>query len=167
MSLHHNSLRKVGGGLARYLLWWLSLHGQQSWIIILRGRWRLLINVLHASVVRASASSLSYSSLWSVAFTAFGVIWVMPRQVIDLMFSWKGQRGAFGCHQNQVVWQANPHCIMQNIWGESIHRTFEDDKKLMQDIKRTLFEYCIMIQGVSCSYLVDLLGPYGCSFIIL
>ena len=93
----------------------------------------------------------------------------MPRWVIVLMFSWRGQRGAFGCHGNQVVWQATPHCIMWNIWRED-YRTFEDDEKLMQDYKGsfmiTLFEYCIMIQGISCSYLVDFFGPYGCSFVI-
>jgi hypothetical protein len=33
--------------------------------------------------------------LWSFAFTTFGVVGVMPRQVVDLLLSW---RGAFDRH---------------------------------------------------------------------
>jgi len=82
---------------------------------------------------------------------------VMPRWVIDLMFSW---RRVFSWSK-LAVWQASPHYIMWTTWRERNYRNFEDEEKLTQDIKssfmRTLFEYLTMIEGVSRNYLVEFL----------
>ena len=82
---------------------------------------------------------------------------MMPRWVIDLILSW---RQAFGWSK-LAVWQASPRYIMWTSRRERNYRTFEDEEKLMQDIKssfmRTLFEYRTMIEGVSCNYLVEFL----------
>ena len=34
------------------------------------------------------------SALWNYIFTLFGLEWVMPRQILDLLTSWGG---SFGC----------------------------------------------------------------------
>lgn len=51
------------------------------------------------SVEHLLIHSPNAQDLWSSAPTAFGVTWVMPRQVIELMFTW----GVYARHQNHVI----------------------------------------------------------------
>ena len=53
--------------------------------------------------------------LWSLVFGLFGVQWVMPRSVIDLFWSWMGNRGR---HSSILIWKMIPHCLVWYIWRE-------------------------------------------------
>jgi hypothetical protein len=46
--------------------------------------------------------------LW-VFFRLFGVEWVMPNQMVDLLASWSG---CFGSHRYLEAWRMAPHCVM-------------------------------------------------------
>lgn len=46
---------------------------------------------------------------WSLVFCMFGVQWVMPWRVVDLLACWKGD---FGGHRTIGMWEAIPACIM-------------------------------------------------------
>jgi len=47
--------------------------------------------------------------LWSFMFSLFGVEWVMPQTVLDLLTTW----GAFFGHGlAKKVWQLVPHCVL-------------------------------------------------------
>lgn len=48
-------------------------------------------------------------NLWSLVFCMFGVHWVMPWRVVDLLACWKGD---FGGHQTIGMWEAIPACII-------------------------------------------------------
>ena len=39
----------------------------------------------------------------------FGVCWVMPRSVIELLACWQGR---FGCRRNGDIWMVVPHYLM-------------------------------------------------------
>jgi hypothetical protein len=47
--------------------------------------------------------------LWNMAFSLFGMYWVMPRRIVDDFASWKGRLGR---HKNRHIWEAVPHCVM-------------------------------------------------------
>ena len=52
---------------------------------------------------------------WSLVFCMFGVQWVMPWKVVDLLACWKGD---FGGHRTTGMWEAIPACSMWIIWQE-------------------------------------------------
>jgi hypothetical protein len=60
--------------------------------------------------------------LWNFVFKAFGIQWVLPQRVVDLLFEW---RNWFGKHQSSV-WNLVPLCLMWSVWRERNARTFED-----------------------------------------
>ena len=39
--------------------------------------------------------------LWAMVFSLFGIHWVMPKTVVDLLAFWQGN---FGQHWNGVIW---------------------------------------------------------------
>ena len=58
--------------------------------------------------------------LWSSIFKMFGVQWVLPEMVLDLLCGWQ-------CHgPNSDVWNLIPLCLMQTIWREQNRHIFED-----------------------------------------
>uniref|UniRef100_A0A2N9G315 Lon N-terminal domain-containing protein n=1 Tax=Fagus sylvatica TaxID=28930 RepID=A0A2N9G315_FAGSY len=68
--------------------------------------------------------------LWNMAFSSFGMYWVMPKQIVDVLASWKGRLGR---HKNRHVWEAVPHCVMWRLWRERNARTFEDRERNILD----------------------------------
>ena len=51
-------------------------------------------------------------SLWSIMFCLFGVFWVMPYRVVDLMTSWMGS-----FHRDAI-----PLCVMWVLWCKRVRR---------------------------------------------
>ena len=70
--------------------------------------------------------------LWSMVFTLFGIHWVMPKTVVELLACWQGK---FGRHRNFAIWMAMPHCLMLCIWRERNNRHFEDLERLVANLK--------------------------------
>ncbi len=63
--------------------------------------------------------------LWSFVFCLFGVSWVIPARVIDVL-AWGGQR---------VIWDAVPLCLMWLLWRERNRRPFEDSERSSVELK--------------------------------
>jgi hypothetical protein len=53
--------------------------------------------------------------LWVLVFCLFGIDWVMPKWVVELLASWRGQ---FGCHHNLEAWRMASLFVMWYIWRE-------------------------------------------------
>ena len=70
--------------------------------------------------------------LWSMVFTLFGIHWVMPKTVVELLACWQGK---FGRHQNYAIWIAVPHCLMWCIWWERNNQHFVDSERSVSDLK--------------------------------
>jgi hypothetical protein len=69
------------------------------------------------------------SALWSALFNRFGLLWVMPRRVIDLCACW------WTCERMSVVlWKMVPICLFWTIWREKNNRNFEDLERSLEDI---------------------------------
>ena len=59
--------------------------------------------------------------MWSMFFCLFGICWVMPQRVMDLLDSWSCN---FRRHCNIDIWRIVPHCLMWCIWWELNARSF-------------------------------------------
>ena len=96
--------------------------------------------------------------VWGIVSTVFGVQWVMPRKVIDLLACWQG---CFGWHQHSVIWKCIPHCLMWCIWRERNFRCFEGNERSVADLKhlvlKTLFEWVSASGCFSCSNFLEFL----------
>ena len=53
------------------------------------------------------------NEIWNVFFQLFGVSWVMPRKVSDILESWRGQ---LGNRHVLCVWRLVPLCVMWCLW---------------------------------------------------
>jgi len=72
------------------------------------------------------------TDLWSMVLELFGVCWVMPKTVVELLSCWSGH---FHHHRNEHLWMAALHCLMWCIWRERNNRSLENIKGTMLDLK--------------------------------
>ena len=84
--------------------------------------------------------------LWALAFSMFGVTWVLPRHVVDLMACWNGCTRR--C-KSATIWGMIPHCLMWVIWRERNARTFEDLEKSTQELKQCFLS--MLLEWVNAS----------------
>ena len=61
---------------------------------------------LHCKVAR---------ELWDTILNLFGMLWVMPRRVVDLLTCWQRKLGR---HRHIEIWKAAPHCLIWCLWRE-------------------------------------------------
>ena len=64
-------------------------------------------------------------SLWTYMLRLFGIDWVMPSLVVDLLFCWYHWLGK----HNSNIWNLVPDCLMWIFWIERNRRSFEDTGK--------------------------------------
>ena len=72
------------------------------------------------------------SDLWSMILGYFGVYWVMPKYVVELLVCWQGRCGR---HWNGHIWMVISHCLMWCIWRERNSKSFEDTESSMSNLK--------------------------------
>jgi hypothetical protein len=53
--------------------------------------------------------------LWNMVFQMFGVEWVMPRRVVDLLACWNRR---VGMNDIIIVWNAIPSFLLRCMWRE-------------------------------------------------
>ena len=98
--------------------------------------------LLHCSVAQ---------ELWSLIFALFGIAWVMPRGVVDLLSCWSGR---FGNPESGAIWKAIPHCLMWCLWREWNNRTFSGEEQSIPALKfsflQTLYHW-LKASNLVCS----------------
>jgi hypothetical protein len=93
------------------------------------------------------------STLWDAMFSCFGLAWVMPRQVVDLLACWWSS----GRTRSAAVWKMLPTCLFWCLWQERNNRCFEDLERSFKDILslcfHTLYLWTVAhLSPVSISY---------------
>ena len=53
--------------------------------------------------------------LWSMILVLFGLSWVMPKSVVELLACWQG---CFGCHRNGHIWMVVPPLLDDVVYLE-------------------------------------------------
>ena len=72
------------------------------------------------------SASKEAHSLWMSMLQLFGIDWVMPGSVADLLFCWYHWLGK----HNSDIWNLVPDCLMWTIWTKRNRRSFEDTGNL-------------------------------------
>ena len=90
-------------------------------------------------------------ALWDMVFALFGIHWLMPWKVIDLLAC---RQGHFGWHRYCAVWRCIRHCLMWFIWRERNNQSFEGCERSVSELKQlvlnTLFEWVSASGCFSC-----------------
>ena len=84
--------------------------------------------------------------MWSMVFGLFGVSWVIPQSVMELLACW---RGRFGHHQNRYIWLIVPYCVLLCLWKERNSKCFEDNERSIPDLNLFFFR-TLMISWLLC-----------------
>jgi hypothetical protein len=69
----------------------------------------------------------------SFMFSLFGVEWVMPQTVLDLLTTWGA---SFGHGLAKKAWWLVPHCVLWRLWRERNARLFEDVETIMVVLRK-------------------------------
>jgi hypothetical protein len=70
--------------------------------------------------------------LWNFIFSLFGVQWVMPQGILDLLACWWFGRGR---SRIKKLWKSIPHCIFWCLWCERNSRCFEGKERHILELK--------------------------------
>ena len=103
------------------------------------------------------------SDLWNIALCSFGVSWVFPNNITNLLYGWYN---CFGKH-NCSVWNLVPLCSMWIVWRERNGRVFEDkdhsQAKLTELFFGTLFDWAWVWGFTSAVSLADFVASLSFS----
>jgi hypothetical protein len=75
------------------------------------------------------------SALWSYLSSCFGMSWVMPKRIIDLLVCW----WSFGRPQSAMVWKMMSICLFWCLWRERNNRSFEDLESTLKEILSSFY----------------------------
>ena len=97
-------------------------------------------------------------SLWMYMIQLFGIEWVMPGSVMDLLFCWYH----WLVKHSFDIWDLITGCLMWTILIERNRRSFEDEGKtvvqLLEYCQWTLFDWFQCWGYSDCSTLLDFLS---------
>ena len=97
-------------------------------------------------------------SLWVHMLQLFGIHWVMPGFVANLLFCWQQWLGK----HNSDIWNLVLGCLMWIIWTKHNRRSFNDTEKALAQLidwcQWTLLDWL----GVGVSWIVLLLMIFCC-----
>ena len=143
---------------------WTAAHGQILTLDNLMLSGRLLANrcCLCCNNVESVDHLLLFCpiahSLWMYLIRLFGIEWVMPGSVVDLLFCWYHWLGKHSLD----IWDLVPGCLMWTIWTEQNRRSFEDEGKtvvqLLEFCQQTLFDWSQCWGYLDSSTLLDFLS---------
>ena len=115
---------------------------------------------------KASGESISHMLLhcsaarevWLFIFNIFGIQWVMPGGVLDLLSCWRDS-----CHSVRIrkLWDMVPLCVFWCLWWERNARSFEGTERNLIEVKgivlRTLMDWSKATRVVPFSSVFDFL----------
>ena len=143
---------------------WIAAHDQILTLDNLMFRGRPLAN--RCCLCCCNAESVDHlllicpiaHSLWMYMLRLFGMEWVMPGSIVDLLFC---QYHWLRKHSSDI-WDLVPGCLMWTIWTAQNRRSFEDEEKtvvqLLEYCQRTLFDWSHCWGYSDCSTLLDFLS---------
>nr|CAN66379.1 hypothetical protein VITISV_003573 [Vitis vinifera] len=71
-------------------------------------------------------------TLWVLLFSMFGVQWVLPATVKEMLLGWNG---SFVGKKRKGVWKASPLCLFWTVWKTRNKVAFEEEELSIQRLK--------------------------------
>ena len=98
-------------------------HVLAGWCCLCKNQWETGAHLLiHCEVATA---------LWGFVFQKFGIQWVLPANIVDLLFGWYNWLGK----HSSDTWNLVPLCLMWTLWQERNRRIFEDLEKSLYHLQ--------------------------------
>ena len=137
---------------------------------------KLNIKLVHYQIINTCYQSKSWGEsvnhlllhcpiayeLWSMVFVFFGIHWVMPYKVSELLASWPGK---FGRHRNIDLCRFGPQCLFWCLWPERNARYFEDCERSILYIKSFFFQshldWSVVLPFYSSFFLSNLIHRFN------
>jgi hypothetical protein len=143
---------------------WAAALGRILTIDNLRRRHVIVID--WCCMCKASGESISHllmhcsaaREVWLFIFNIFGIQWVMPSGVLDLLSCWRDS-----CHSVRIwkLWDMVPLCVFWCLWWERNARSFEGTERNLIEVKgtvlRTLMDWSKATRVVPFSSVFDFL----------
>ena len=115
---------------------------------------------------------------WTFVFWSFGISWVLPGSISDLLFGWHNWLG-----KNQSkIWNLVPSCLFWTLWWERNSHIFENAERtvsqLYEPFSNTLYDWATAWGYSSSTSVIDFLdsllltwphcnfSPLMCSFLM-
>jgi hypothetical protein len=99
-------------------------HVLAAWCCMCKKGWETVDHLLiHCEVAAA---------LWGFIFQRFGIQWVLPAKVMDLLFGWFN---GLGKHSSDI-WNL-VRCLMWSLWQERNSRIFEDKEQSLLHLQES------------------------------
>jgi len=95
------------------------------------------------------------SALWYSLFSRFGLSWVMPQRVIDLLACWWSSDWSRSATAGKMA----PTCLFWCLWGERDNRNFGTWRRPLRNFYPPSITLCIFGLRLMCS-------PYPLAFLI-
>ncbi|WJZ83602.1 hypothetical protein VitviT2T_003270 [Vitis vinifera] len=73
-------------------------------------------------------------TIWEITLAIFGVQWVFPESVIEVLLSW---RGSFVGKKRKKIWNSIPVCIFWTVWKERNRLAFRGGSLDIQKFKNS------------------------------
>jgi hypothetical protein len=98
-----------------------------DWCYMCKSRKTVNHLLLHCNIV---------SALWYYICSLFGLAWVMPRLVRDLLACWRRKTGN---SYSEALWKMILLCLMWCMWRERNDWSFEDNERMVAKLKTLFF----------------------------
>ena len=72
--------------------------------------------------------------LWEIVLVLFGIQWVFPETVKEVLISW---RGPFVDKKGKKIWKSIPLCIFWTVWKEMNILAFRGGSLAVQKLKNS------------------------------
>ena len=75
--------------------------------------------------------------LWTLLQSSFGLVWVFPALVRNLLLEWKVKRLG---KKRRAVWRLASICLFWCIWGKQNRRTFQEEEMSDPYLRNLFFQ---------------------------
>ncbi|KAJ9677624.1 hypothetical protein PVL29_022550 [Vitis rotundifolia] len=149
---------------------WEAVWGKISTIdMLMRRGWSMVNRCILCKEDEESANHIlihcgKTRELWTLLLSSFGVVWVFPDSVRNMLLEWKIK--GLG-KKRSVVWIMAPICLFWCIWGERNRRTFQEEELPATSLRniffRSLLEWSQQFLDGNLDYLSfqNLLGDWA------
>jgi hypothetical protein len=92
-------------------------------------------------------------ALWNNIFSRFGISWVMPRSVLNLLTCWWKS----GSSRSATTWKMVPICIFLCIWRERNLRCFENVESSIEEVLELFLHTLFLWSMAFCTLFLSVL----------
>ncbi|KAL6347674.1 hypothetical protein AAG906_026202 [Vitis piasezkii] len=143
---YHRSLKEDNSLLRTRFFAWEAVWGKISTVdMLMRRGWSMVNRCNLCKENKETANHIlihcgKTRDLWNLLFSSFGVVWVLPESVRNLLLEWKMK--GLG-KKRSVVWKMASICLFWCIWGELNRRIFQEEEMSDMSLRKLFLRHLV------------------------